>query len=81
MGLLIDREKVVKGLECLISNEVPCEGCPYYGSGYCLMNIAKDAMDLLKEQDKEIKNLRTWKAVERGEVIRTYEDRNEAKLE
>lgn len=49
MGMT-DREKVIKGLECLISNEVPCEGCPYYGSGYCLRNIAKDAMELLKEQ-------------------------------
>lgn len=47
---MTDLEKVIKGLECLISNEVPCEGCPYYGSGYCLRNIAKDAMALLKEQ-------------------------------
>lgn len=47
----MDREKTLKGLECLITNEVPCEECPYMGSGYCLMNIAKDAKDLLKEQE------------------------------
>ena len=45
-----DREKVLKGLECLITDEVPCEGCQYNGSGYCLKNIAKDARELLKEQ-------------------------------
>ncbi len=48
-----DREKVLKGLECLITNETPCEGCPYNGSGYCLRNIAKDARELLKEQKSE----------------------------
>jgi len=46
-----DREKVLKGLECLITDEVPCEGCQYNGSGYCLKNIAKDARELLKEQE------------------------------
>lgn len=46
-----DGEKVIKGLECLITNEVPCDGCPYYGSGYCLRIVAKDAMELLKEQE------------------------------
>jgi DNA-directed RNA polymerase subunit RPC12/RpoP len=46
-----DREKVLKGLECLITDEVPCEGCLYNGSGYCLKNIAKDARELLKEQE------------------------------
>jgi hypothetical protein len=46
-----DREKVLRGLECLITNETPCEGCPYNGSGYCLKNIAKDARELLKEQE------------------------------
>lgn len=45
-----DREKVVKGLECLITNEVPCDGCPYNEGTYCLRNIAKDALELLKVQ-------------------------------
>ena len=54
---MTDKEKTLKGLECLITNEVPCEGCPYLGSGYCLMNIAKDAMELLKEQERRINKL------------------------
>lgn len=48
---MADREKVLKGLECLITNETPCEGCPYNGSGHCMKNIAKDARELLKEQE------------------------------
>lgn len=48
---MADREKVLKGLECLITNETPCEGCPYNGSRYCMKNIAKDARELLKEQE------------------------------
>lgn len=46
-----DVKKVLTGLECLITNEVPCEGCPYNGSGYCMRNIAQDARELLKEQE------------------------------
>jgi len=46
-----DREKVLKGLECLITKEMPCEGCPYYGRGNCSKKIAKDARELLKEQE------------------------------
>ena len=48
------REKVIKGLECLITDDVPCDGCSYNGSGYCIKNIASDALDLLKEQQKLI---------------------------
>lgn len=48
-----DKEKVLKGLECLITNEVPCEGCPYDEDKHfsCLKSIAKDALELLKEQE------------------------------
>ena len=49
---MTDIDKVLTGLECLITNEPPCdEGCPYYGSWHCLKNIAKDARELLKEQE------------------------------
>lgn len=50
-------EKALIGLECLITNEVPCEGCPYNGSGYCLKNIAKDARELLKEHEPRVMTL------------------------
>lgn len=47
------RERVIKGLECLITSEVPCDGCPYNEgeNSSCLKNIAKDALELLKEQE------------------------------
>ena len=48
---MVNREKVIMGLDCLITNEVPCNGCPYYGSGYCKKNIAADARALLEAQE------------------------------
>lgn len=50
-----DREKIIRGLECLITNEVDCDGCPYNEgeNSSCLRNIAKDALELLKEQKPE----------------------------
>ena len=59
---MTDREKVLKGLECLITNEPPCEGCPYNGSGNCRKNIAKDARELLKELPVVVKckNCKFW---------------------
>lgn len=58
MGLSIDRDKVIKGLKCLITDDVPCDGCPYNGCGYCIKSIASDALSLLEEQQKEIENLK-----------------------
>lgn len=51
---MIDLEKLSKGLDCLITNEVPCNGCPYYGSGYCMKNIAADARALVREQEPRV---------------------------
>lgn len=51
---MTDINKVLTGLECLITNAVPCEGCPYYGSGYCLRIIAKDAKELIQYQHEHI---------------------------
>lgn len=47
---MTDREKVIKGLECLSSYEV-CYGsdCPYYNFD-CTQKIAQDVLELLKEQ-------------------------------
>ena len=51
----MDREKVIKGLECclkesdhLYSN--PCNGCPYDGQE-CIDRMKADALALLKEQE------------------------------
>ena len=52
---MTDREKVIKGLEICV-NRVPgkydCNECPYEIDGnYCEINLAKDALELLKEQE------------------------------
>ena len=58
---MTETKKVLKGLECLITNEVPCGGCPYTESGYCVKNIAEDALELLKEQEPVKPELRMSK--------------------
>ena len=52
---MTDREKVIRGLECLITNDVDCDGCPYINNGYCINAIANDALELLKNQEPEVK--------------------------
>ena len=63
-------EKVIKGLKyCIdyvqrikdISNDVPCEGCPYCkyrdiraGYGDCLDRLQSDAIEILKAQNEVI---------------------------
>lgn len=58
----IDREKVIKGLQCCQNIDVICmdiscyepefSECPYHGMEEgCVATLAKDALELLKEQD------------------------------
>lgn len=59
----MDREKVIKGLECCRINElrrINCADCPYYtdddkGQMWCSNDVHNDAIALLKEQDETIK--------------------------
>ena len=57
---MTDREKVIKGLECCSFRTAnTCRECPYgnvYGSAECAQ-MAKDALELLKEQEPA---LPTW---------------------
>ena len=62
---MIDREKVIKGLEhCMIMCEGvphnPCHGCEYLGSYDCADRLKADALALLKEQETEWEHL--WDA-------------------
>ena len=58
---MTDREKVIKGLKCcLTDNPSVCEGCPYLDTG-CLENvksfkhdILRDALELLKAQEPRV---------------------------
>ena len=60
----MDREKVVKALKCLRDGSY-CECCDYKPYDDCIKRVATDALELLKEQDDEIKELRSivefWK--------------------
>ena len=55
---MVDREKVIKGLECIAQKREPtanpCKNCGYsdrLNYAICVKDIASDALALLKEQD------------------------------
>ena len=58
---MTDREKVIKGLECLTQRKEPtvnpCRDCGYINRpnfAICVKDVASDALALLKEQQKLI---------------------------
>ena len=59
---MTDIEKVIKGLECC-NNRNDCKQCPYateYDPNLdCLDKTRADAIELLKEQQAEIKRLKS----------------------
>ena len=77
VNLMADREKVIKGLEICSEHGswhgLDCElndaykDCPYRGCETgCIVTIAKDAISLLKEQEKEIRQLRLALDIAKG---------------
>ena len=56
---MIDREKVIKGLECCIKRDpddkMRCGECPYEGA--CLNRLKADALALLKAQEPRVMTL------------------------
>lgn len=59
---IIDKENVIKALECCSTTN--CTDCPYTKNGKvdifditCSINMAKDALALIKELTQEIKGL------------------------
>ncbi len=55
--MMIDREKVIKGLEYHLkelSVGKTCFECPYYGDNPCEIQLVADAISMLKEQKKLI---------------------------
>ena len=67
-----DREKVIKGLEYCMKNQhcSDCESCAYGGVTSVICNsLIKDALELLKEQEEEIKHLRLALGIMKGEGI------------
>ena len=51
---MLDSEKVMKGLECCADRtDRKCQICPYDSPDniYCVSDITRDALELLKEQE------------------------------
>lgn len=60
----MDREKVIKGLECLARKQEPmanpCSKCDYHNRpnfAFCVVDVATDALAMLKEQDELLRKL------------------------
>lgn len=54
----MNREKVIKGLECCITGEVCISDCPYFKEvpmtdGRCITALQADALALLKEETEK----------------------------
>lgn len=58
---MTDREKVIKGLECCMSEKICNSPCPYKGQcdngGYYFSKAIEDAIDLLKSQEPRVMTL------------------------
>lgn len=74
-------KKVLEGLECH-KDEIPgvCRDCPYFTeSGFCSGRLAKDALAMLKENEKDIEALKKSynELAEKGEpVVRCKDCKN-----
>ena len=59
-----DREKVIKGLECCISDAILEQECPYFREKHCDDVLKADALAILREQEavepREQEETRTW---------------------
>lgn len=69
-------DKVIDGLtHCRLLCEdfriLPCNGCPYKGSYTCADVLKTDALELLKQQQKEIEE-RTNEAAAYAELLIKY---------
>jgi hypothetical protein len=55
----MEREKILNGLRCHAGCErgFDCDNCDYIGNGDCSELLARDALNLLKEQEERIEKL------------------------
>jgi len=64
---MIDRNKVIRGLECHAG--LCSESCPYYTkTDYCVEELCKDAIAILKEQEGKIEQLEHDLAVAQNDL-------------
>lgn len=64
---MVDREKAIKGLECLAQKREPianpCKDCGYSSRpnfAICVKDVAADALELLKEQEPHELTKEEW---------------------
>lgn len=50
-AVVMNREKVIKGLECCVSYDFKCNDCPYQNDGGASDELKADALALLKAQE------------------------------
>lgn len=78
---MIDREKVIKGLECCMkwtgepnTATCHCSDCSYTNMNIlgqrCLIDLINDALAMLKEQEDKIRQLRLALKIMNGNGIR-----------
>ena len=72
----MDREKVIKAIECCVVNNTRCfddkdKLCPYFSTKVymCEIELLKDALALLKEQEERIKKLEEANAYLENEMF------------
>lgn len=53
------KDEIKKGLDICSDFSADCHGCPYFGPNNCGDVLKTDAHDLITEQEKEIKQLKT----------------------
>lgn len=64
---MTDTEKIMKGIEICSDGKSSCKGCPYYEikSPMCLHTLHKEAADLIRRQQAEVKKQIPMKPIER----------------
>lgn len=72
--MMTDREKVINGLECIVSSghdgmKDDCANCIYPGGGDCLAPVLRDALALLKAQEPRVMTEQEMRDAEPGAVI------------
>lgn len=74
---MIDREKVIRGLEACISPEMDsCNRCPYNtDKGECCRDLRVEALELIKGQSGEPEVRLIDAAALRADLVRLFEDR------
>ena len=53
----MEREKIIKALECCTADHLICGGCHYYSLNFCMRCMKEDALSLIRELIEDNENL------------------------